>query len=134
MTCVAAVPFKTKFSYEERVVESGRVRRKYPSRVPVVVERAESAQTMSHIDRQRFLVPYDLTVGQLAYIIRRRVKLEPDNAMFLFFGGQSAAQNEFVSAVDERCREEDGFLYATYTCENTFGHNSGHASRSARSF
>eukprot|EP00494_Astrolonche_serrata_P022400 UN22657 len=32
----------------------------------------------------RFLVPADLTVGQFVYVIRKRIKLQPEQAIFLF--------------------------------------------------
>lgn len=32
----------------------------------------------------RYLVPSDLTVGQFVYVIRKRIKLEPEKAIFIF--------------------------------------------------
>jgi len=32
----------------------------------------------------RFLVPADLTVGQFVYVIRKRIKLSPEKAIFIF--------------------------------------------------
>ena len=32
----------------------------------------------------RYLVPGDLTVGQFVYVIRKRIKLEPEKAIFIF--------------------------------------------------
>ena len=32
----------------------------------------------------RYLVPADLTVGQFVYVIRKRIKLEPEKAIFIF--------------------------------------------------
>ena len=32
----------------------------------------------------RYLVPADLTVGQFVYVIRKRIKLPPEKAIFVF--------------------------------------------------
>jgi GABA(A) receptor-associated protein len=32
----------------------------------------------------RYLVPADLTVGQFVYVIRKRIKLTPEKAIFVF--------------------------------------------------
>jgi GABA(A) receptor-associated protein len=33
---------------------------------------------------RRYLVPSDLTVGQFVYVIRKRIKLSPEKAIFIF--------------------------------------------------
>ena len=33
---------------------------------------------------RRYLVPSDLTVGQFVYVIRKRIKLSPERAIFIF--------------------------------------------------
>ena len=35
-------------------------------------------------DILRYLVPADLTVGQFVYVIRKRIKLSPEKAIFIF--------------------------------------------------
>ena len=32
----------------------------------------------------RYLVPADLTVGQFVYVVRKRIKLSPEKAIFVF--------------------------------------------------
>ena len=32
----------------------------------------------------RYLVPADLTVGQFVYVVRKRIKLSPEKAIFIF--------------------------------------------------
>lgn len=34
--------------------------------------------------QKKYLVPADLTVGQFHYVIRKRIKLAPEKALFLF--------------------------------------------------
>ena len=36
------------------------------------------------IDKKKYLVPGDLTAGQFVYVIRKRIKLSPEKAIFIF--------------------------------------------------
>lgn len=103
---------------------------------------------------RRYLVPADLTVGQFVYVIRKRIKLSSEKAIFIFvknvlpptgvhpigydgllllvhmyvfeccelmdgvFLGYAAAM---MSSIYDEHKDEDGFLYFTYSGENTFG-------------
>ena len=97
----------------------------------------------------RYLVPADLTVGQFVYVVRKRIKLSPEKAIFIFVKnilpptGKIACffysnfhplpfhlydlvywfiiAAAMMSAIYEENKEEDGFLYMTYSGENTFG-------------
>ena len=49
----------------------------------VVVENAKPGN-LPDLDKKKYLVPYDLTVAQFYYIIRKRVQLRPETALFCF--------------------------------------------------
>ena len=74
--------FKDKFDLKQRQDESSRVKRKYPNRIPVIVERAENCNEIAKIDKTKYLVPGDLTVGQFIYVIRK-IKLNSEQALFV---------------------------------------------------
>jgi GABA(A) receptor-associated protein len=103
--------------------ESLRVRTKYPDRIPVIVHRSKTAGTdVPQIDKHKFLVPSDLTMGQFQYVIRKRLKLSPEKALFLFVEHAIAPTSSLISAVYDEYRDTDTmFLYVTYAMENTFG-------------
>lgn len=42
------------------------------------------ARTHARTHPSRYLVPSDLTVGQFVYVIRKRIKLSPEKAIFIF--------------------------------------------------
>ncbi|KAH8061997.1 ATG8-like protein [Aureococcus anophagefferens] len=69
----------------------------------------------------RYLVPADLTVGQFIYVIRKRIKLPPERAIFIFVDNVIPPTAALMSTVYEVQKDEDGFLYITYSGENTFG-------------
>jgi len=103
--------------------EAIRVRTKYPDRIPVIVNRSKSAGAdVPFIDKHKFLVPSDLTMGQLQYVIRKRLTLTPDKALFLFVDNAATPTSSLVSTIYEEHKDKDTqFLYVTYAMENTFG-------------
>jgi GABA(A) receptor-associated protein len=66
-------------------------------------------------------VPADLTVAQFVYVVRKRVKLAPEKAIFIFVNNQVPNTAEMMIKLYEEQKDEDGFLYVTYSGENTFG-------------
>ncbi|KAF5472782.1 hypothetical protein F2P56_009471, partial [Juglans regia] len=69
----------------------------------------------------RYLVPADLTVGQFVYVVRKRIKLSAEKAIFVFVKNTLPPTASLMSAIYEENKDEDGFLYMTYSGENTFG-------------
>lgn len=112
--------FKSEHPLEKRQAEAQRIREKYPDRIPVIVEKAGRSD-IPDIDKKKYLVPADLTVGQFIYVIRKRIKLPPEKAIFIFVDNVIPPTASLMSAVYEVQRDEDGFLYVTYSGENTFG-------------
>ena len=67
------------------------------------------------------MVPADLTVGQFHYVIRKRISLAPEKALFLFTDGIIPPNHSLMSTVYEERKDGDGFLYVQYSGESTFG-------------
>ncbi|KAI5417473.1 Autophagy- protein 8f, variant 2, partial [Lathyrus oleraceus] len=112
--------FKQEHDLEKRSAEAARIREKYPDRIPVIVEKAERSDIPS-IDKKKYLVPADLTVGQFVYVIRKRIKLSAEKAIFIFVDNVLPPTGAIMSAIYDEKKDEDGFLYVTYSGENTFG-------------
>lgn len=51
----------------------------------MVVEKAPNSQIVD-IDKRKFLVPSDISVAQFMWIIRKRIQLPSEKAIFLFVG------------------------------------------------
>jgi len=113
--------FKSDHTLDQRQTESERIRQKYPERVPVICERADRSQSVVDIDKKKYLVPSDLTVGQFMFVIRKRLKLPPEQAIFLFVNGTIPPTGALMNQIYDEHRDVDGFLYITYSGENTFG-------------
>tara|TARA_B110000444_G_C18788897_1_gene571435 strand:+ start:392 stop:733 length:342 start_codon:yes stop_codon:yes gene_type:complete len=100
--------------------ESDRMRAKYPDRIPVIVERAKDC-TLPDIDKKKYLVPNDLSVGQFIHVIRKRIKLEPDKAIFIFVNNVLPPTAGLMISIYNEQANIDGFLYITYNGESVFG-------------
>merc|ERR1712211_64490 len=68
---------------EEHPFEKREMRGKYPDRVPVIVEKSPKAR-IGDLDKKKYLVPSDLIVGQFYFLIRKRISLRPEDALFFF--------------------------------------------------
>ncbi|KAF5744298.1 autophagy-related protein 8f [Tripterygium wilfordii] len=86
----------------------------------VIVEKAERSD-IPNIDKKKYLVPADLTVGQFVYVIRKRIKLSAEKAIFIFVDSVLPPTGAVMSTIYDEKKDEDGFLYVTYSGENTFG-------------
>jgi len=115
--------FKQIHSVEKRLSESSRIRSKYPERVPVIIEKDFNSDIID-LDKNKYLVPDELTIGQLVYVIRKRIKLPPEKAIFIFIDRTTLAPTSaLLSNVYEEHKNEDGFLYVTYSGQDSFGNN-----------
>lgn len=112
--------FKEKHTIEKRKKESEKIRKKYPERIPIICEKNEKSK-IQDIDKKKYLVPQDLTVGQFVYVIRKKIKLKPQKAIFIFVNNTLPSPNLLMSQIYKDHKDEDGFLYLTYSSENTFG-------------
>lgn len=114
--------FKSRFSLHDRWNESHRIIQKYPDRVPIICERANTAsRDCPLIDKNKYLVPCDLSVGQFIYVIRKRMRLPAEKAIFIFINGSIPPSSQMLGNIYEFYKDSDGFLYVTYSFENVFG-------------
>ena len=111
--------FKNAYSAEERTGEASRILIKYPDRVPIILEKG--GNEVPDIDKKKYLVPADLTIGQFCYVIRKRLKVNSEKAIFIFVNGKIPPTSSMISLIYAENKDQDGFLYITYAGENTFG-------------
>lgn len=119
---MAASSYKSKFTEEERLQESTRIRTKYSDKLPIIVEPAHNCDLK--IPKSKYLVPATggFTMGEFIYVVRQKLELAPEVAIYLFVGGNCLASSSMMmSDVFEKYVDKDGFLYVTYSFESTFG-------------
>lgn len=114
--------FQKKYSFEKRQSEARRIMDKYPERVPIIIEKYTGCTNVPEIDKTKYLVPRDLNVGQLEYVIRKRIKLPSEQAIFIFLEDNTLPTiSNLLSEIYHEHANEDGFLYISYSGEATFG-------------
>lgn len=115
------IPFKKEKDLQERKAEYNRISSKYPDLIPVICERMVGSD-VPESQRRKYLVPSDITMGQFKYVIRKRINLLPDQALFVFVNHTVLAPtHSLVKDIHKEQADEDGFLYMTYSGESTFG-------------
>jgi GABA(A) receptor-associated protein len=113
--------FKKKHTLEARQTESAKIIQKYVGRIPVIVTKDLKCK-LDDMDRNKFLAPGDLTLGQFMYVIRKRIKLKETESIFMFVNDTVLAPTSHtMTTLYENYKDEDGFLYLVYCNENVFG-------------
>ena len=112
--------FKKKYSLEKRKEESKKILNKYPEKIPIIVEKDKKSK-IKDIDKNKYLVPEDLTMAQFLYVVRKRITLSPEEALYCFIDNSLPTTSSTMSTIYHEHKDEDGFLYITYCSENVFG-------------
>jgi GABA(A) receptor-associated protein len=96
---------------------------KHPDKVPVYIKVADEEKSVPDLDRHCYLINRDMTVGQVVYIIRKRIKLSSKMAIFVFVdNGILPPTSALIGEVYSEHRDPiDALLYVTYRAEKTFG-------------
>lgn len=104
---------------EERKNDSLGVRSRHPDRIPIILSPGNTK--VPEIARNKYLVPLDMTMGQLAFIVRRKIEMTSEKALFLFVNNKLLPISALMQHVYQTEKNEDGFLYIFYSSEDTFG-------------
>ena len=120
LKCETKFDFKKNHSLFKRREESKRILNKYPNRIPIIVTKSSNSNILK-IDKHKYLAPADLTMGQFVYVIRKRINLSAEKAIYLFCNNVLPPTSAFLSSIYADHKDEDGFLYIVYAAENTFG-------------
>ncbi|KAL5784800.1 hypothetical protein ACOSQ2_007192 [Xanthoceras sorbifolium] len=112
--------FKGEFSFDERLEESKSIISKYPDRVPVIIERYARTD-LPDMEKTKYLVPRDMSMGQFIHILSSRLHLAPGKALFVLVKSTLPPTASRLDSIYESFKDEDGFLYMCYSSEKTFG-------------
>ncbi|KAH0792289.1 autophagy-related protein 8B [Histomonas meleagridis] len=114
--------YKKEKTLEERKLESKNILQKYVGHVPVIVDKDPRCK-LPDIERQKFLVPSDLSIGHFVYVVRKRINLQPSDAIFLFVNKKLPSTNSSMGQLYCDNKDEDGFMYCTYSSDTAYGYN-----------
>ena len=108
-------------SFEERVAEIKKITSKHPDKIPVLIEKHSNSE-LPKTAKCKFLIPKNLTVGQLIFVIRKHLgSLSQDKALFIYINKSLPMTGATMSSLYEKHKSPDGFLRVIYSGENTFG-------------
>ena len=93
----------------------------YPGRCCLYIERMPTCKTVDDITKKKYLVPNTLETDQLIYLIRGRLKLKKEDALFLYINKRMLSGQRPIGDLYKKYKSEDDFLYIKYASENCFG-------------
>ena len=73
---------------------------RFPERIPIIVEPRETQIQM--IDKKKYMAPKSLTFGQFVFILRKRLKMQCSDAIFLFCNNQLVNSSNGMSVKEPR--------------------------------
>ena len=123
--------FQETHDFGQRQQLANTVIRKYPDRVPVIVEapgnkyRAGMHQKVT-LGKSKYLVPNDVTVHKFLYELRKHIiGLESFESIFLYIVNPNRlhmpALSCVMSDIYNKYKQDDGFLYIYISEESVFG-------------
>ena len=61
---------------------------RYPTKIPLVVEKNHREKSLAPIDKMKWLVPHEMTILQLSLVLKKRLKCPPQVQFFLLIDGR----------------------------------------------
>jgi GABA(A) receptor-associated protein len=110
MSIIPMGNYRKNVPFDERKLKSALILKQHSDRIPVVVECSE-----------QFIVPFDLTLSQFIFIIRKHMKLDPTYAIFVFINNKMYPITSILGNLYQDQKDEDGFMYLNIFQESTFG-------------
>ena len=113
--------YRKNVTFDERKLKASIILKQHPDRIPVVVECSEKLQSMHPLKKNKFIVPFELTLAQFLFVIRKHMKLDPEYAIFVFINNKLHPVTSLVGTIYAQEKDEDGFMYMDVFQESTFG-------------
>jgi len=105
----------TKLSQYQNIMQ------KYPNKIPIIVNKYDNKDDLPEINKTKFLVEKNMKFTNFVYIIRKRIKLNSEKAIFITINDRLCPSNSTLEEIYNDMKDDDGFLYMKYSSENTFG-------------
>jgi GABA(A) receptor-associated protein len=123
--------FKKKIPFDQRQKAASGIIHKYEDKRPVYVSYTKNkAINSKELDNNKYILPIDMTLGNFQTVLRKRIELHPENALWVFIciynddtlvDSIMASLSDSIGTLYSKYSDSDGFLYITICNENTFG-------------
>ena len=118
----SALKYRQKLSFCCRKSESASISSKHDDKIPVIIERFRNEKRLPELDRCQFAVPKFATVGQLQHVIKQRLGDFQRMAVYVVVANRELPSlTTRLSDLYTKYRDDDGFLYITFSSEDAFG-------------
>jgi GABA(A) receptor-associated protein len=107
--------------FEERKIKASLILKQHADRIPVVVECSQELQIIHPLKKNKFIVPFELTLAQFMFVIRKHMKLEATHAIFVFINNKLHPTTAMMGELYANEKDADGFMYLCVFQESTFG-------------
>lgn len=88
----------------------------------IIVDRYAKELDLPTLEKRKFLVPQEFTMSQFISIIRNRMQIGSNKAIFFLINNRSMVSlSKSLAEVYAENRHEDGFLYIQYASQEVFG-------------
>lgn len=99
-----------------------RLKEKFPTSSLVIIKSAQRSNSdLPPLDKHKYIIPKSTTIGQFIFLIRKRMKLPPEKALFIFINNTIPTSNTTFAEVESKFVGSDGVIRILYTSESTFG-------------
>lgn len=119
--------YRLKNSHCDRLKDSKKLRNVYPDKIGVIVEPDTSFINMGGDNLMKtfkYILDYDYKLINLMIYLRKILFIEPSDSIFFFAGDNSQYipnLSDTIGKIANKCISSDGFLYITFTKEESFG-------------
>lgn len=111
--------YKQKKTFEDRKHESEIILKKYPSKLPVIIN--ECSEDLRDRLKRKMLIESDMNVGQYIHTLRTKFNIKPEESILFFVDGIMPPSTMLISYLYDKYKDKDGFLYISILKENVFG-------------
>eukprot|EP00347_Sterkiella_histriomuscorum_P006451 403352727 len=114
--------FKNKHPIEKRQKWAVQALEQYQHKFPLIIEKAAGNNKMPELANPKFLMPQVFKVSEVQTIVRKKLNLNREQSLFLLANGKHLLkQDQKLSEIYHKYKDQDGFLYLQYAMENTYG-------------
>jgi len=91
----------------------------HPNSAFIIADRADTR--VQKLDKYKFTMPETCTWSEFLCVLRKRIGLNPDEALFVFVNNTLPASIMTMGELSQQAAGPDGFIVALYCKEQTFG-------------
>ncbi len=117
--------FKESTTYNHRVKKSKYLLDSYEGRIPVIIEKAKKETILNNINRNKYLIPVNMTISNILMLIRQNLTINENQSIYIITKSNNTTimlnPTQSLENVYNTYKCNDGFLYLEYCGENVFG-------------